>query len=436
MAAHFCSAVPPYILDALAASSDPELRDIATSTIQVTQTCHAERQGLFQVSRAHRFRQEDDENGQDAVQPIVPEYLLDRVARSQQIDEDTQASAQDTLAISQQLREERAAAAQADVGSTSFKTTASGAHPKFTREIYDMQHKSQMLALPGKVARREGQNGPADVAVNEAYDNALKVLEFFWDLFGYSSVDGKNMKIISSVHYGKAYANAAWYSNRTGTIRQMIYGDGDNKVLGRFTKALDVIGHEITHGITEFNSHLIYQGESGALNEHLSDVFGVMVKQKSEGKTAEQADWLIGEACFMPDIKGVAFRNMLHPGTAFKDLGDLGSDLQPDHYSKIPEVTEANAERVENDGGGVHIFSGIPNRAFALSALAFGGNAWDKAGKIWWNACITHRDRIPQSCSFLQFADVTVDSAKELYGVDDAKVVRGAWETVGVVREA
>jgi Zn-dependent metalloprotease len=91
---------------------------------------------------------------------------------------------------------------------------------------------------------------------------------------------------------------------------------------------------------------------------------------------------------------------------------------------------------VDADGGGVHIFSGIPNRAFALSALAFGGNTWEKVGKIWWNACITHRDRIPQSCTFLQFADVTVGSAKELYGVEDAKVVRGAWETVGVVREA
>lgn len=94
----------------------------------------------------------------------------------------------------------------------------------------------------------------------------------------------------------------------------------------------------------------------------------------------------------------------------------------------------AYAEEISHDNGGVHIFSGIPNRAFALAAIRFGGYSWDKAGSIWWNACITRADRIPQACTFLQFADATVDSAMEVGTPEDARIVREAWNEVGVVR--
>ncbi len=102
------------------------------------------------------------------------------------------------------------------------------------------------------------------------------------------------------------------------SFRQMVYGDGGEFVYN-FTASVDVIGHEITHAITERTSPLFYQGQSGALNEHISDVFGIMVKQMVEKEKAKDADWLIGEGCLLPDVKGVALRSMKDPGTAYDD---------------------------------------------------------------------------------------------------------------------
>jgi Zn-dependent metalloprotease len=156
-----------------------------------------------------------------------------------------------------------------------------------------------------------------------------------------------------------------------------------------------------------------------------------MVKQMSEGSTAETSDWLIGEGCLLPGVKGVALRNMKSPGTAYDDPR-FGSDIQPASYTDIAAVTAKWRSVINRDSGGVHIFSGIPNRAFVLCALGFGGNSWEKAGQIWWTTVTTHR--IPPSCTFMQFADATVDVAGERFGEDAARVVRGAWNEVGVVR--
>jgi Zn-dependent metalloprotease len=93
---------------------------------------------------------------------------------------------------------------------------------------------------------------------------------------------------------------------------------------------------------------------------------------------------------------------------------------------------KANPKMLAKDHGGVHIFSGIPNRAFVICALAFGGKTWDKAGQIWWLTATSRR--IPDECTFLQFADVTVAIAQEKFGASDAQIVRNAWNTVGVVR--
>lgn len=175
--------------------------------------------------------------------------------------------------------------------------------------------------------------------------------------------------------------------------------------------------------MTEHTSPLDYYGQSGALNEHLSDVFGIMLKQKVEKETVDVADWLIGEGCILPGVNGVALRSMKAPGTAYDDPR-IGRDRQPNHMKDFVVIAE--------DIGGVHIYSGIPNRAFFLVALAFGGNSWEKAGKIWW-ATVNSR-RIPPACTFLQFADVTVDIAESLYHEEEAKIVRGAWNTVGVQR--
>jgi Zn-dependent metalloprotease len=98
----------------------------------------------------------------------------------------------------------------------------------------------------------------------------------------------------------------------------MVFGDGDT-FLNNFTGCIDVIGHELTHTVTDFTSPLDYYGLPGALNEHISDVFGIMVKQKAQDETADKADWLIGEDCILPDVKGTALRSMKSPGKAYDD---------------------------------------------------------------------------------------------------------------------
>lgn len=122
------------------------------------------------------------------------------------------------------------------------------------------------------------------------------------------------MRIVSSVHFGQQFQNAYWDPAR----RQMVFGDGGD-FLWNFPAALDVIGHELTHAVTENTSPLFYHGQSGALNEHVSDVFGIMAKQIKDNTEANEADWLIGEDCLMPGTKGVALRSMKDPGTAYDD---------------------------------------------------------------------------------------------------------------------
>ena len=171
------------------------------------------------------------------------------------------------------------------------------------------------------------------------------------------------------MHYGRGYDNAFW----DGT--QMVFGDGDGTVFNRFTIAVDVIGHELTHGVTEHTAALVYQGQSGALNESISDVFGSLVKQQALGQDAAAADWLIGAGLFTAQVKGVALRSMKAPGTAYDDP-QLGKDPQPATMADYVETTD--------DNGGVHLNSGIPNHAFYLAATAIGGHAWEvrRAGLV------------------------------------------------------
>ncbi len=168
----------------------------------------------------------------------------------------------------------------------------------------------------------------------------------------------------------------------------MVFGDGDGSIFVGFTKSLDVIGHELTHGVSaEEAKGLEYHDQPGALNESISDVFGSMVKQYALGQDATQADWLIGNDILGPDFHGVALRSMAAPGTAYDDP-QLGKDPQP--------ATMAQYVQTQNDNGGVHINSGIPNKAFHDAAVALGGNAWETAGKVWYAALLDADGRHPR----------------------------------------
>lgn len=289
-----------------------------------------------------------------------------------------------------------------------------GAEATPNRSIYDA---GQSRNLPGNKKRSEGQAATGDTEVDTSYEWLGVTFDFYRTIFDRNSIDGAGLELISTVHYGRDYDNAFW----DGT--QMVYGDGDGHLFVEFTRSLDVTGHELTHGVTQYTANLEYQGQSGALNESMSDVFGVLIKQYHLNQTADEADWLIGADLLGPDVQGIALRSMKAPGTAYDD-DQLGKDPQP--------ATMADYVETDDDNGGVHINSGIPNKAFHLAATGIGGHAWEKAGKIWY-ATLTG-GKLGSTADFPTFAGATIDAARDLYGdsSDEVNAVRGAWDGVGV----
>lgn len=295
--------------------------------------------------------------------------------------------------------------------------------PRLDRRIYDCGRTTDLLK---HLVRREGSRRTKDVAVNEAYDYSGTTFRFYAGILKRSSIDNENLPLISSVHYQEqeevGYDNAFWNG------RQMVYGDGDGELFNRFTIALDVIGHELTHGVTQYEAALRYQGQSGALNEHFSDVYGVLVRQWSsrDGEPAV-ADWSVGKGLFKPArLKSMSLRSMSAPGTAYDDP-ELGKDPQPDHmrdYKRLPK-TEAG------DWGGVHVNSGIPNRAFYLAAVAIGKPAWEVAGRIWY---IALAERLRDNADFRKCAYETISVARDFYDGATAEQVQQAWIDVGVIK--
>jgi len=223
------------------------------------------------------------------------------------------------------------------------------------------------------------------------------------------------------VHYDRGYANAFWDG------AQMVFGDGDGHIFGNFTSSIDVTGHELTHGVTQYTANLAYEGQSGALNESISDVFGSLAKQHALGQSTEEADWLIGADLFLPGVHGVALRSMKAPGTAYDDPKLGGRDPQPDHMDRFVQLSDDEF----NDFGGVHINSGIPNKAFFLVARELGGHAWEDAGTIWYEAL----QQLFERAQFGDCANITTQIAAARFGDGSRqhRAVRSAWQEVGVV---
>ncbi len=289
---------------------------------------------------------------------------------------------------------------------------------KVYRSIYDAHNKE---SLPGTLIRREGGTAINDIAAKEAYDYLGVTYAFFWQKFQRHSLDNKGLQLDASIHYSNNYQNAFWNGQR------MVFGDGDGQIFNRFTIAIDVIAHELTHGVTESEAGFIYYGQAGALNESMSDVFGSMVKQFHKNQTAAEADWLIGEGLLNSKINAKGLRSMAAPGTAYDDPL-LGKDPQPGHMNHYLNT--------RNDNGGVHSNSGIPNRAFYLAATKLGGYSWEKAGKIWYDALCDESLKEKTGSehgyiNFLEFSRLTIDKAR-LFDTHTAEQVRDAWHEVGV----
>lgn len=347
---------------------------------------------------------------------ITPPYMLQEIARNGTPEQ--REMAQRTLIASESLRAKRNAA-----GVRTSAVMRAAVSVGKNRTVYDAGQGSQ---LPGAKVRGEGDPTSSDPAVNEAYDGCGMTYDLFLNIFGRNSIDNNGLKLDSTVHYQKGYDNAFWDGE------QMVYGDGDEdlppdqRLFNRFTAVLDVIGHELTHGVTQYEANLNYFGQPGALNESMSDVFGSLVKQYQRGQTASQADWVIGEGLFTSNVNGVGIRSMKAPGTAYDDPV-LGKDPQPAHMSNYVNTIE--------DNGGVHINSGIPNYAFYVVTRELGGYAWEKAGVIWYKALT---EKLQANSNFTDAANLTFQAATELFGSGslEEQAVRTGWAEVGITMGA
>lgn len=279
-----------------------------------------------------------------------------------------------------------------------------------SREVYNAKNGT---SRPGEKARFEGEKATGDKAVDDAFDFTGHVRGYYKDIHGRNSIDNKGMKLISTVHFDTGYDNAYWDGS------QMTYGDGDGTIFSSFV-ILDVCGHEITHGVTQFEANLEYQDEPGALNESHSDVFGKLIEAYSKKQKVGEIDWVLGRGIFVPGIKGEGIRNMMHPGTAYDDP-KLGKDPQPAHMKDFVKTWD--------DNGGVHYNSGIVNRAFALFATEVGGYAWEKAALVWFAA----RAAAGSTPSFAQFAAHTIAACSSLGFSANEAALKKSWDAVGVV---
>ncbi|MFE7065985.1 M4 family metallopeptidase [Microbacterium sp. NPDC057658] len=338
---------------------------------------------------------------------VVPSYLLARLAESGRFPKAAAAARQTLTAGRPPFR------ARIDLSIDENGDLVARLSDAPNRTISDAGNTQQ---LPGAVVRTEDDESVADTAVNEAFDGLGATFEMLLSAFGRNSLDDAGAPLDATVHYGVDYDNAFWDGER------MVFGDGDGEVFQHFTGSLTVIGHELAHGVVQHTANLEYQGQPGALNESVADVFGALTEQYALGQSADQASWLIGAEIFTDAVEGSALRSMSAPGTAYDD-DELGKDPQPDHMSGFVRTTE--------DNGGVHINSGIPNRAFALFALDLGGNAWERAGTVWYRALT---GGLASTATFTEFADATVAAAAS---VDEEAVAaaRRAWTTVGVYED-
>ncbi len=280
------------------------------------------------------------------------------------------------------------------------------------RMIYDAQNRS---SRPGVLVRREISPEHGDLDVNNVYDRLGSTYNLFKDVYSRDSLDGKGLPLMATVNYRTGYSNAFWNGS------QMVFGDGDANLFKDFT-GMTIVAHELTHGVVQYSGGLDYKDQSGALNESCADIFGALTEQYEKKQEAKDASWLVGEGLFGPSVNGVALRSMKEPGNAYDD-SVLGKDPQPYHRRDYVRTT--------SDNGGVHINSGIPNHAFYLLSMLLGGNAWEKAGMIWYKAL---QDNTDSKIDFRAWAFLTAESAKELFGNGsrEYRLTRHAWQLVGI----
>jgi Zn-dependent metalloprotease len=349
---------------------------------------------IFETTSARKYTTDSPANG---ICFIVPAHYFERKIKDGSAQQRDKAIY--TLKISQLIRGQRMAL-------SGMQTLGLSAHSNVRREVYDMQNSQTQTELPGKPVRQEGKADTGDIDADSVFNNSGTVYKFYNEVFKRNSLNNRGMTLVSSVHFARDYDNAYWNG------RQMVYGDGDDVDFKKHKLAglLDVTGHEMTHGVTNYTSNLDYVGESGGLNESMSDCFGAMIAQWASNQTVDAATWLIGEGLMM---EGEALRSMKDPGRAYP-----GDD----------QIKTYNEYRDDMD---VHTSSGIGNYAFYLACKNAGGHSWEKMGKVWY---ITNTARLRHNSGFQDAANHTFDVAGSLFGEGgtEQKAVGDAWKKAGL----
>ena len=269
----------------------------------------------------------------------------------------------------------------------------------------------------------------SDPAVVSVHSYAGVVYDFYKKLFNRNSIDGNGMSLISTVHYAKNYANAFWDPE----TNQMVYGDGDGKYYRPLCTDFDVVGHEMTHGVTDKTAKLTYANQSGALNESMSDVMGVLIQtwdkyNVQNGGTWEfnDSDWVIGDEIYTGKSNEKAFRSLKDP-TLYDQPDSMTS---PNYYTKYWDQSKVSTEDAEKiDYGGVHTNSGVPNKAAYLVAKSIG---CEKTAKIYYRALENYFNA---NTNFTGAYNGLVQAATDLYGANsnEVKALTSAFTSVGII---
>jgi len=349
---------------------------------------------------------------------FIPPFIIDNLARDDR--EEIRAA---VLATAHQAMASRTRRSELEVTIDQVAASAGlaeisaapGPTGEANREVYDCHQKWEKRV---ELVRREGADPTGDADADSAYDLVGVTRDFLKKELGRNSIDNQGLDLNLNVHYGVKYMNAAWDGE------EMVFGDGDGKLFIGFARSLDVIAHELGHGVTQYTANLNYEGQSGALNEHFSDVLGTVVTQAHNGETAATADWLIGDEIMGPDLQGEALRSMRAPGTAYDDPL-MRTDPQPAHMDLY--------YRGDADNRGVHINSGIPNRAFYLVATELGDTL--AAGRLWYQGL----QRLTPTADFVTAAEVLVNTARAMTKAGQlpkgaAQIVRSAFSEVGILK--
>jgi Zn-dependent metalloprotease len=337
---------------------------------------------------------------------IIPEEVLGRFAHDPELSPEERAGFKSALIQNKHwraVRDAQLAMTTADYASLLPPIILASA-PHVT--VYDCNHSQ---TLPG--APVANPDASADATAKRAFVETTSVAKFYQAVFNRNSVDAHGMTLQSSIHYGVKYNNAFW----NGT--QMTYGDGDGNIFIDFTKGNDVIGHELTHGVTQHSAQFVYQNQPGGLNESVSDVFGSMFRQWEANQDVNHADWLIGHDIMGPGAIARGF-------TCLRDMSNPAAthclSPQPTNFSQY------------HDGMDPHQSSGIPNFAFCKAAKAVGGKSWEKTGQIWYKA-LTGFAPSP-NMTMKDFANRTRTLAHSMYPALPvvASAVDSAWTAVGL----